>query len=210
MWGRTLLCATACSMAACGPKTLELPEQLVDRAATCGIVTAAEARAATTDIKAELPFDAMGRILHFTLLGGAANGTFSAENAASVQKRMTDLQDQVTGGKWQDLVPACRAAFPPTAVAAPELPGDRAQAQLGCYELGEYLRSALEEQGKYDNELGEYRQLRDKLDATVGPALRARAANFEAQQAERHKALAAIAQSGPPIAVMNQCLKRFG
>ena len=44
-WSRALLFATACSLSACGPKALELPEQPVDRAATCGVVAAAEARA---------------------------------------------------------------------------------------------------------------------------------------------------------------------
>lgn len=210
-WSRALLFVSACSLGACGPKALELPEQPVDRAATCGVVAAAEARAGTKDVKAELPFEAMGHILQYTLLGGSADGTFSPDAAANVQKRMSELQGEITGGKWQDLAPACRAAFPATAISEVKLPADGVEAQVGCYELGDFVRSALEEQGNYDNELSEFRPLKDKLDTAVGSALRGRVgADFEAQQKERHKALAAIAKAGPPVAVLQQCLKRFG
>ena len=153
----------------------------------------------------------MGRILQYTLLGGSADGTFSPDAAANVQKRMSELQGEITGGKWQDLVPACGAAFPATAMSEVKLPADRVEAQVGCYELGDFVRSALEEQGNYDNELSEFRPLKDKLDTAVGSALRGRVgADFEAQQKERHKALAAIANAGPPVAVLRQCLRRFG
>ena len=203
--------ATALLVASCGPKTLALPDQPVDRAATCGVVATAQARAGTANIKADLPVDAMGRLLHYTLLGGSAGGGFSPETAGAVQKRMTELQDQVTGGKWQDLVPACRAAFPATAMSEVKLPDDRFEAQLGCYELGEYVHSALREQGSYDNELSAYRGLRDKLDASIGKGLASRAGgDLEAQQKARHKALAEIAKAGTPVAVLDQCRKRFG
>ncbi|HEY1143861.1 MAG TPA: hypothetical protein VGE68_07485 [Sphingomicrobium sp.] len=198
-------------LASCGPKTLTLPEQPVDRAATCGVVAAAEARAATTNIKAPLPFEAMGRILHYPLLAGSEGGSFSADTATAVQKRMTELQDKVTGGKWQQLAPACRAAFPATATEEVKLPPDRFEAQLGCYELGEFIRSALEKQVSYDNDLGAYRELRDTLDTSIGTGLRSRVGGkLEAQQEARHKALATIANAGPPAAVMTQCIKRFG
>ena len=109
------------------------------------------------------------------------------------------------------VIPACRAAFPATAVSEVKLPADRYDAQLGCYELGDFMRSALEEQGKYYNELGEYRQLGYKLDAAVGPSLRARVGSaVEAQQEERGKALATMAKAGPPVAMMRECVARFG
>jgi len=208
---RAWLVVSALLVTSCGPKTLELPAQPVDRAATCGVVAAAEARAGTADIKADLPFEAMGRILHYTLLGGSTGGSFSPETAGAVQKRMTELQDQVTGGKWQDLIPACRAAFPATAISEVKLPDDRFDAQLGCYELNEYVRSALREQASYDNALNEYRGLRDKLDATIGKGLSGRVGSgLEAQQQARHKALAEIAKAGAPVAVLEQCRQRFG
>ena len=208
---RSLLLVSALLLASCGPKNLTLPEQPIDRAATCGVVAVAEGRLGTADIKAPLPFEAMGRVLHYPLLAGSAGDRFSSETAADVQKRMTALQDSITEGKWQELIPACRAAFPATAVSEVKLPADRFDAQLGCYELGDFMRSALEEQGKYDNELGAYRQLGYKLDAAVGPSLRARVGSgVEAQQEARGKALATMAKGGPPVAMMKECVARFG
>lgn len=208
---RSLLLTSALLLASCGPKSLTLPEQPIDRAATCGVVAVAEGRLRTADIKAPLPFDAMGRVLHYPLLAGSAGESFSSDAAADVQKRMTDLQDSITEGKWQELIPACRAAFPATAVSDVKLPADRLDAQLGCYALGDFMRSALEEQGKYDNELGVYRQLGYKLDAAVGPSLRARVGSgVEAQHEARGKALVTMAKAGPPVAVMKECLARFG
>lgn len=210
-WSRALFVVTACSLSACGPKALELPDEPVERAATCGVVAAAQARAGTADIKADLPFDAMGRILHYTLLGGSKDGVFSPELGGDVQKQMSELQDQVTGGKWQDLVPACRTAFPATAITEVKLPEDRFEAQLGCYELDDYVRSALQEQAAYDDETSELRPLRDKLDKVIGTGLRGRVGgDFDAQQQARHKALAGIAKAGPPTVVLQQCMKRFG
>lgn len=208
---RCLLLTSALSIASCGPKSLTLPEQPIDRAATCGVVAVAEGRLGTADIKAPLPFDAMGKVLHYTLLAGSAGDSFSSEAAADVQKRMTDLQDSITEGKWQELIPACRAAFPATTISEVELPPDRLDAQLGCYELGDFMRSALEEQGKYGKQLGAYRELGYKLDAAVGPSLRARVGSgIEAQQEARGKALATMAKAGLPVAVMKKCVVRFG
>ena len=45
----------------------------------------------------------------------------------------------------------------------------------------------------------------------IGPSLRGRVGSgVEAQQEARRKALAKMAKAGPPIAVMKQCLARFG
>ena len=207
----TLLLASAMLLSSCGPKTLALPEQPVDRAATCGVVAAAEARAAITDIKAPLPFEAMGRVLHYTLLAGSTGESFSPDAATDVQKKMTEFQDRITGGKWQDLIPACRSAFPATAVSEVKLPANRFEAQLGCYELNDYIGSALGDEASYDADLSKYQPIKDKLDAAIGSGLRGRVGgDFEAQQQERRKALATIAKAGPPSAVLRQCLDRFG
>ena len=194
-------------LASCGPKTLTLPDDPVERVATCGAVAAAAERAATTNIKAPLSFGAIGRVIHYPLLGGSAGGSFSTETAAAVQKRMTALQDKVVESKWKELVPVCKAAFPATAIEKPALPSDRFQAQLGCSELGDFLRQALEGQEEYANELGEYRDLADKLEPTLTAGL---PASDAAAKAERNKALATIANAGPPVAVMRQCIDRFG
>jgi hypothetical protein len=124
---------------------------------------------------------------------------------------MTALQDGISEGKWQELIPACQTAFPATAVEQIKLPADRFEAQLGCVELGDFLRSALEKQAEYANELGEYRDLAAKLEATLATGVRSRAGSEQgARQEERRKALATIVKAGPPVAVMRECLARFG
>ena len=208
---RALLITSILMLASCGPKTLTLPEQPVDRAATCGVIEANSARLATRDIQAPLPFEAMGRIIHYPLLAGSTGGSFSSEGATAVQARMSELQDRISEGNWQKLIPACRTAFPATAVRQVKLPADRFDAELGCVELGDFLRSALDEQPEYGNELAEYRALGLKLEAKLTTGLRSRAGpDLRARIEERHKALATIANAGPPVAVLRECLARFG
>jgi hypothetical protein len=201
----------AALLLSCGPKTLELPQDPIDRAATCGAVAAASERVATNDINATLSLDAIGRVVHYLLLAGSAGGSFSSETAAQVQKRMTELQDKVSAGKWQQLIPACKAAFPAAATSEVTLPADRFEAKLGCDELGDFLRGALEGQEDYVNELGKYRDLSNKLDSAIGTGMVSRVgADMGDQQQERRKALATMAKLGQPVAVMRQCMKQFG
>lgn len=198
-------------LASCGPKALALPEARIDRAATCGVVTATEARAATTDIKASLPFEAQGRILHFALLAGAQGAAFDADAANEVLKRMPELEGEITSGKWQELVPQCRAAFPETQIAEVALPADGFAAQLACDELGDFLTTALARQdGEYGPLLSDYHQFARRMDQRLGPGLQARAGpDLDAQRQARRTALAEAARLGPPMAVMQRCLARF-
>lgn len=206
----SVVAAGALLLASCGPKTLVLPEDPVGRAATCGAVAAASGRLAT-DVDAPLSLEAIGRVLHYPMLAGSAGGSFSSDTATRVQDRMAEIQDSVGEGKWQELIPACQAAFPAAAVKDVTLPADRFQAQLGCDELGDFLRAALKQQDEYVNELGEYRQLSNKLDPLLSGGIRRRAgSDTSAQQDERRKALATMAVAGPPVLVMRQCLARFG
>lgn len=207
-----LSAAAALLLASCGPKALALPEQPIDRAATCGVVAAAEARAATADIKQPLPFTAQGKILHYALLAGAAGEEFSLDAATAVNRRMSELQEEITEGKWQELAPACRDAYPETEKAEAALPPERFDAQLACDELGDFMSTALRSQeADYGNQLGEYRGLAAKLDRVLGPGLQSRAGSaLPAQQAERRRALAKAAKLGPPVAVMSQCVQRYG
>jgi hypothetical protein len=206
-----IIATCALLLASCGPKTLTLPDEPIDRAATCGAVAAAAARAATNDINTPLSLEAIGRVIHYPLLAGSAGEGFSSETATRVQTRMSDVQDSVSESKWQELIPACRAAFPATAIEKVALPEDRFEAQLGCDELGDFLRDALEMQEEYVNELGAYRELSYKLDPVLGGGLRSRgASSTAAQQQERRNALATMARAGPPVAVMRECLTRFG
>jgi hypothetical protein len=196
----------------CGPEKLALPTEAVDRAATCGVIAAIEARAATADIKAPLPFEAQEHILHFALLAGAEGESFSTETANAVVKRMSELQGEITEGKWQGLVAPCREAFPIAHQKEAKLPDDRFAAQLQCDELGDFLTSALQSQDvHYAARLNEYDEVARKLNLRLGPGLKSRAgSDLKAQQEERRKALAKVAKLGPPSAVMKQCVDRYG
>ena len=206
------ICGTFLLLASCGPQALALPEAAVDRAATCGVVAAAEARAATNDIKASLPFTAQLRILHYALLAGAQGESFSADASTAVIDRMPTLQEEITEGKWQELAPACRAAYPEAEKEEVTLPAARFDAQLGCDELGTFLSERLQSQEmNYGEQLSNYRGMLRKLDQTLGPGLRSRAgADLAAQQAERRRALAAMVKLGSTAAVMRQCVERYG
>lgn len=206
------LSIAALLLASCGPQALTLPEDPIDRAATCGVVAAAEARAATNDIKQVLPFTAQLRILHYALLAGSEGESFSADRATAVIERLPTLQEEVTEGKWQELAPACRAAFPAVEKEAVTLPADRFDAQLACDELGDFLVGRLRSrEASYSKQLGDYRDVLRNLDQTLGPGLRSRAgAGLPAQQEARRAALAEAAKLGSPAAVMRQCVERYG
>lgn len=208
--GRAIIVASASLLASCGPKTLALPEDPVDRAATCGAVTAASARA-TTGVGAPLSLEWIGRVIHYPMLAASTEDSFSSDTATAVQTRMTELQDSVVDGKWQDLIPACNAAFPASTIDQVTLPPDRFQAQLGCDELSDFLRASLDAKEEYLKDLGDYRKLGNELEGTVAAGLRSRVgSNTDAQQEERRKALAMMSHAGPPVAVMRACLARFG
>jgi hypothetical protein len=195
----------------CGPKPLALPADPVDRAATCAVVAAATARTAVTDIKAPLPLAAQGKIFHYALLTASAGETFDADTANRVNKRMSELQESITGGKWKALAPACDSAFPAAGKTDVALPEVRLDAQLACEELAEFASVALDgEEVNYGNELAAYRRMRSALNDSLAPGLRARAgAGLEAQSRERKRALASAAKLGSPIAVLDACAERF-
>lgn len=198
-------------LASCGPKTLALPDDPVDRAATCSVVAAADARL-VTDVRQVLPFEAQGRIVHYPLLAGSTGETFSAEAATKASARTADLESNITEGKWKDLIPQCRTAFPATAKTDIELPDDRYRAQLGCNELADFMLLALTQQAEhYGNELSAYLALKRKLEQPIVPGLRAAAGtDLEAQKVERGKALSAFAKLGPPVEVLKICIDRYG
>lgn len=208
---KRLTIGAALLLASCGPQALTLPEAPVDRAATCGVVAAAEARA-STDMKRVLPFTSQLKILHYALLAGSQGESFSEETSTAVIERMPALQEEITEGKWQELAPACRAAFPLAEKEEVTLPADRFDAQLGCDSLADFLSGRLRSQeANYGGQLGEYRGMLTKLDRALGPGLRARAgADLAAQQAARREALAKMAKLGQPATVMRQCIERFG
>ena len=199
-------------LAACGgAETLTLPADPVDRAATCGIVAAAEARVATADVQAPLPLEAQGRVIHYALLAASQGGEFEPETANSVSRRTAELQDRVTSGKWQALAPACAGAFPAASRTDVELPSARFEAQIACEELADFAGTALAAQETdYGNELAAWRQMRRTLNDALASGLTARAgSSLEAQRKARREALAAAADLGSPVAVLERCGQRF-
>ena len=207
----TAMIAGAALLSACGPKAVVLPEQPVDRAATCGVAAASEARLATTDLQAPLPLETHGRIVHYALLAASEGGEFSAETANNVSKRMAKLFEPVTAGDWQALPEACRAAYPVAGKTDVALPEDKFAAQLQCSELAEFLLTALKGQGgAYGNEIARWRGMRTRLNDAIAPGLNAAAGREWAdQQKARRRALAEAARLGSPTAVMAACAGRF-
>ncbi|HEX8124275.1 MAG TPA: hypothetical protein VF548_01700 [Allosphingosinicella sp.] len=195
----------------CGSKPLALPADPIDRAATCAVVAATAARTAEADVKAPLPLAAQGKIFHHALLAASEGGTFEAETANRVNKRMRALEAGITGGKWQDLVPVCDSAFPATVKTGATLPAGRFEAQIACEELAEFTSIALEgAERDYGNELAAYRRMRTELNDAIAPGLRAKAgSDTEAQARERKRALAQAAALGSPISVLGKCRERF-
>src|SRR5687768_13335824 len=105
-----LIPLAALLVTACGPKPLTLPEEPVERAATCGVVAAANARSGSTDAKTPLTLEQQASILHYALLGGGEGGQFSQDRVAAVVQRMPELEAGITESKWQELVQPCRDA----------------------------------------------------------------------------------------------------
>ncbi len=206
------IAAAAVMLASCSYEPAVLPSQPIDRAATCGVVAAIDARAGSTDIKAPLPIEAQEHILHYALLAGSQGESFSQETANAVIKRMSDLQEEITEGKWQDLLPQCREAYHEAWTFNIELPKDRFDSKLQCDELGKFLTRALgRQEASYAERINRYEAMARKLDNRLGPGLRVRVGDdLAALQELRRKALAAAVKLGRPTPVMEQCIERYG
>lgn len=190
-------------------KPLTLSADPVERAATCGVVAAAEARKAQADFRAPLSIEAQGKILHHALTVGAETPEFSQDKAAAVVKQMSERADAVTDGSWEKLVEPCATAFPLPATA-PALPGDPLTAALGCDALGRFMRAALASDGRYEAVLAKYNKLEASLDKKVAPLLAQRgASSAEATQREKRKALSVFGNLGRPDQVMDACVARY-
>lgn len=200
-------------LAGCGQKELALPDDPVDRAATCGVVAAAAARARTTNIAAPLPFEEQGRIIHYAMLAASEGDAFDASRAAAVVARMPQLEGGITGGKWETLRQPCAEAYPQTALSGPvTLPADTQQAQTGCYAMAVFLTKALGAQdAAYGDRLAEYGGMNRALDQKIGAALARRGIDSKSERAGalRAQALAGLVRLGPPMTVMNACVEKF-
>ena len=207
------LSACAAMLASCGPKALSLPDDPIARAATCGVVAAASARAGSAVAQAPLAFADQGHVMHYAMLAGAQGDRFDQAKAAAVVKRMSDIESGITEAAWPTLVEPCKAAFPQAQASGPiALPRDPVRARLGCYMLSDFLTSALRSQrATYRHEMDAYDALERDLDVSIGKAMTQRGGvSFGRMQEVRLDALAAAVKLGPPMAVMDACLKRYG
>jgi len=198
-------------LAGCGEREAGLPADPVERAATCGVVTAAQARKASGNVEAKLTLEQQGRILHYAMLVGSEGGRFDKTRTAAVVNAMPGLGDKVTGGEWEKRLPECAAAYPATAAREVTLPADPLQAQAGCHDLAAFFTDAMRaSEADYIDTIRDYDSMRRDLDPKLGAPLRARGLNQAQSEEARDKAVAALVQLGNPVAVLNQCVKRFG
>jgi hypothetical protein len=195
----------------CASKIPTLPDDPIEKAASCGVITAASEREAA-GVKGELPAKAQERIFHYPLLAGSAGKSFDNASAQAVFQRMPKMFDSVTQGKWQTLKPACAAAFPQTQIAQPTLPAKPLDSMLQCYVLVDFMRKSLGSIGGVYSETSlQYGVFTAKLDTKVSAALaRAGIKNGPALQDRRAEALAAAAKLGQPSAVIAACMKKYG
>ena len=206
------LALLALLLASCGERTLTLPDDPIDRAATCGVVAAASARAGQTNIEAPLTFDQQGQILHYAMLEGAAGEAFQRDRVAQVTERMSAVEADVTSGKWQTLAEPCRAAYPATQATEIDLPGDPLVAQQGCDALSDFLGTALRaRENDYSQEFGKMAALERKLDSRIGATEARRGGATAAESADaRNRAMSTLVKLGSPAAVLRACFERYG
>jgi hypothetical protein len=210
--GIAALAGLALVATSCGPKKLALPEDPVDKAATCGVVEAAHARHTMNAAKGALPFPEQGRILHYAMLTAVNGHGFDTDKAVAVTKRMPELEPNITGGQYETLVKPCAAAFPETTqMSNISLPKDDFDSRLGCYELGGFLSRALQELNvEFGEQLTSYGELRRRIDDKVAVGLVAHGARAkEAQDKLKDDALAKFTRLGSPMPVMEQCLAKY-
>lgn len=206
----TLLPLAAILAVSCGPRTLELSAEPVERAATCGVVAAANARKAAG--VGDLPFTEQGRIMHYALLSATEGESFSEERMAAVMARMSEIEERVRKGKWEELIAPCQQAFPETAAERPiTLPENAFRSQLACYMLADTLLGGLHRQAAtYGPQILRFSNLRRELDQRVGTGLARRGAgDREEAQPERGAALKEAARLGSPMLVISACADRY-
>ena len=78
-----LLAISLMLLAGCGKKSLALPTDPIERAATCGVIAAATLRTAA-GVKGDLSPEDQGRIFHYPLLAASESGSYEAEKAGAV------------------------------------------------------------------------------------------------------------------------------
>lgn len=208
-----LLLPLLLAAAGCGPRMLALPEEPIERAATCGVIETATAREKSTEaVGKPLDVETQGRILHYALLAASAGRSYDASIAAAVVRQQAAIADDVTAGEWQTLQAPCAAAFPAVAKTPTSLPRDPMTATLGCDELATFMRTALARQSyAFGHTLDEYQKLNRALDQPAAVQfLRHGIMKLPARLARRNDALAAIVRLGSPVPMLKLCSARYG
>jgi hypothetical protein len=202
--------AAALILPGCASKPPALPADPIEKAATCGVITAASERE-VAGVKGDLPARAQEHIFHYPLLAGATGKSFDNDRAQAVFQLMPKIFDNVTQGKWQSLRPACAAAFPQAQIGQPTLPARPLDSMLQCYVLTDFMRKSLGSVGgSYGAVSLRYGVFTARLDDKVSAALaKAGIRNGPALQARRSEALAAAARMGQPSAVIAACMKKY-
>jgi len=199
-------------LSGCGPKKLALSSDPVDRAASCAVVSAIEARTTSTEVKGSLSYAAQTKIIHYAMLAASEGGTFSSNIAKSVVDKMSAVEAGISGGKWQDLQAPCAEAYPAALKTdGIELPKAKFDAQIGCYAMADFLSRSVQgngPEGAARNNL--YSDLKRKLDSAIGTGLKQRgASSYEKNQASKDQALAKMTNLGSPAVVAKLCTDRY-
>lgn len=208
-----LVPASALMLSACGPKQLALPADPVDKAATCAVVSAADARQQNPNARGDLDFDAQTRIIHYAMLAGIDGDGFSTKTASAVVSRMSEVEANITNGKWQDLVAPCDEAFPEVRkTSGVALPEARFDAQLGCYAMADFLvKTVTTTDPKAQERFAAFQQMKRNLDGSIGKTIKARGAgDYEKTLDLKQGALVKMTRLGAPAEVMKMCTARFG
>lgn len=198
--------------AGCGRQTSRLPDDPVERAATCAVVETAKARDQSgVAVDKPLSVETQGRILHYALLAASAGKSYDASVAAAVVKRLPEIADSVTAGDWETLEAPCAAAYPAVASQPRSLPADPLTAALGCDELATFMRTALARQSyAFASTLDDYDKLNRALDQPVAVLFTRRGIMaLPARLAERNKAMATIVERGSPVPTLKLCAARY-
>ena len=202
----------ALALSSCGPKQLALPNNPVDTAATCAVVSAAEARLQSPEAKGDLDFDAQTRIIHYAMLAASEGKNFSAKQASAVVNRMGELEADITNAKWQDLIAPCDQAYPAVKkTAGIELPKGKFDAELGCYSMGDFLvKTVTTSDPKAQERFAAFQKMKRALDGPIGSGLKARGAgDYVGTQNLKEEALVRMTRLGAPSEVMKICTGRF-
>lgn len=209
---RALVAASMMLLVSCSPKKLSLPNDPIDRAATCAVVSAANARLDTPDREGDLDFEAQTRIIHYAMLAGVQGEDFSAARASAVVTRMNALQEDITNKRWKNLIEPCDRAYPAVKkTAGIELPENSFDAALGCTSMGDFLvKTVSSDDPRSIDRFSSFVRMKRELDGAIGSGLKARGAGgAEKSRALKEVALVRMTKLGAPAAVMNVCTGRF-